>query len=313
VDTIVLDKTGTLTLGKPEISAIVPAGGWDERELLAIAASVEQKSEHPLAHAVLKRAQAEGIQLSSIEDVRAIPGKGLAGTVNQHRVAAGNAALLRDLGVTVPASATPTSTATVLHIALDETYCGWLEAQDSLRSGAKQTIEILHQLGLQTAMLTGDSKAAARAIAAETGITDVRAELLPDDKLSAIRDLQAAGRKVAMVGDGINDAAALAQADAGLAMGTGTDLAREAGDAILLRGEPRQIIDAIRLARQTLRIMRQNLAWALGYNLLGIPIAAGILYPSMGILLSPVIASAAMALSSVSVLSNSLRLRSFSA
>jgi Cu+-exporting ATPase len=313
IDTIALDKTGTLTLGKPEITSVHPAAGWSERDLLAIAASLEQQSEHPLAHAVTKRAQAEGLQLTAVADLRVAPGKGVTGTVNQHMVSAGNAALMRDLGITVPDAADAKSGATLLHIAVDGNYSGRLEAQDVLRPGARNSIEALHKLGLRTVMLTGDSKTAAEPIAREAGVDQVMAELLPDGKLAAIRDLQAAGRKVAMVGDGINDAAALAQADAGLAIGTGTDLAREAGDAILLRGEPQQIVDAIHLARQTLRVMRQNLGWALGYNVLGIPVAAGVLYPLLGILLSPVIASAAMALSSVSVLSNSLRLRSFSA
>jgi P-type Cu+ transporter len=313
VDTIVLDKTGTLTIGKPEINAIYPATGWNQSELLTVAASVERQSEHPLAHAVLKKAESEGIQLSPVTDLRITPGKGLSGTVNQQVVSAGNAALMHDLGVELPLSAIASQTATPLHVAVDGVYRGWLEVQDSLRPNTKQAIAALHKLGLRTMILTGDSKAVAESIAREAGIDDVRAELLPDGKLEAIRELQAAGGKVAMVGDGINDAAALAQADAGLAIGTGTDLAREAGDAILLRGEPQQIVDAIRLGRQALRVMRQNLGWALGYNIIGIPVAAGILYPLMGILLSPIIASAAMALSSVSVLSNSLRLRSFSA
>jgi len=313
IDTVVLDKTGTLTLGKPEVINITPATGWSQSELLAIAASVEQQSEHPLAHAVIQRASTQGVQLSPVSELRITPGKGLIGTVNQRVVAAGNAALMHELGIDISAAGTVSSAATLLYIAVDGIYSGRLEAQDNLRPGAIEAIEALHRLSLRTAMLTGDSKVAAETIAREAGVDDVRAELLPDGKLSAIRDMQASGRKVAMVGDGINDAAALAQSDAGLAVGTGTDLAREAGDAILLRGEPEQIVDAIRLARQTLRVMRQNLAWALGYNLLGIPIAAGVLYPLMGILLNPVIASAAMALSSVSVLSNSLRLRSFSA
>lgn len=312
VDTVVLDKTGTLTVGKPEITAVHPVDGWSERDLLAIAASLEQQSEHPLAHAVVKRAQHDGIALSPVIGLRVIPGKGVTGTVNELMVAAGNAALMRDLNVGMPTLASAKLSATPLHIAVNGAYRGRLDVQDVLRPGAKKAIEALHALGLKTVMLTGDSKQAAAEIARAAGVDQVTAELLPDGKLAAIRDLQASGHKVAMVGDGINDAAALAQSDAGLAIGTGTDLAREAGDAILLRGEPQQIVDAIRLARQALRVMRQNLGWALGYNVLGIPVAAGVLYPLLGILLSPVIASAAMALSSVSVLGNSLRLRSFS-
>ncbi|HZU10518.1 MAG TPA: heavy metal translocating P-type ATPase [Pseudacidobacterium sp.] len=311
VDTVVLDKTGTLTLGKPEITAIHPANGWDERQLLAVAAALEQSSEHPLAHAVMVHARSEGIQPAPATELRAIPGKGIAGTINGSSAAAGNAALMREHDITI--SSNGTQTATLLHIAVDGVYRGHLEAQDALRPGAKEAIASLQALGMKTIMLTGDNQKAAEKVAREAGLNEVRAELLPEGKLAAIRELQQKGCKVAMAGDGINDAAALAQADAGLAIGTGTDLAREAGDAILLHGDPRQIVGAIRLARQTLRVMRQNLVWAMGYNLIGIPIAAGVLYPALGILLSPVIASAAMAMSSVSVLSNSLRLKGFQA
>ncbi len=310
IDTVVLDKTGTLTIGKPQITAIHPTEGWSEQELLTVAASLEQQSEHPLAHAVVTRAQSDGIGLSSVDDLRVTPGKGVIGTVNHQTIAAGNASLMQDLGIDLPVMSTDSS-ATLLHIAVDGTYRGWLEAQDVLRPGAREAIGKLHALGLKTVMLTGDNEQAANYIAQAAEIDEVKAQLLPDAKLAAIRELQSRGSKVAMVGDGINDAAALVQADAGLAIGTGTDLAREAGDAILLRGEPQQIVDAILLARATVHVMRQNLGWALGYNVLGIPIAAGVLFPVLGILLNPIIASAAMALSSVSVLSNSLRLRSF--
>ncbi len=309
VDTIVLDKTGTLTAGRPQITAIHAANGWDNLQLLTTAAALEQQSEHPLAHAVMERAKAEGLQPSPATDLRVIPGKGIIASWNGHTAAAGNAALMRDLGIALPP--VTTQPATLLHIAVAGTYRGHLEARDTLRPGAKEAIASLRSLGLTTIMLTGDTKQSADAIASNLGLNEVRADLLPEDKLSAIRDLQQQGRKVAMVGDGINDAAALAQADAGLAIGTGTDLAREAGDAILLHGDPRQIVQSIHLARQALRVMRQNLGWAMGYNIVGIPIAAGVLYPALGILLSPVIASAAMAMSSVSVLTNSLRLKGF--
>ena len=311
IDTVVLDKTGTITLGKPQITAILPADGWSAHELLSIAASLEQQSEHPLAHAVLQKAQSEDLSLASVSALRVVPGKGVIGVVGQRTVAAGNIVLMRDLEITLPQLAASDSPATFLYIAVDGKYGGRLDAEDALRPGAKEAISTLHSLGLKTVMLTGDNTQTAEHIAHAAGIEQFRAELLPDAKLAAIRELQSGGRKVAMVGDGINDAAALAQADAGLAIGTGTDLAREAGDAILLHGEPQQIVDAILLARQTVRVMRQNLGWALGYNVVGIPVAAGALYPFFGILLSPVIASAAMALSSVSVLSNSLRLRGF--
>ncbi len=308
VDTVLLDKTGTLTEGKPRITA-VHAVGISEPDLIALAASVERRSEHPLARAVTEYAASRGISTQPASDIQAIPGKGITGSVNNRTVAAGNRALLDQLGI-APSIETP-SAATLLHIAIDGQYAGWLAAEDTLRPGAADTIRALRNLGLRVAMLTGDTRAAADNIAHAAGIDDIRAELLPGEKLAQIRALQAEGRSVAMVGDGINDAAALAQADAGLAIGTGTDLAREAGDAILLRGDPAQIVTALSLARGTLGVMRQNLGWALGYNLLGIPIAAGVLYPFTGLLLNPAVAAAAMALSSVSVLTNSLRLKRF--
>jgi Cu+-exporting ATPase len=310
IDTVALDKTGTLTLGKPRITAIYPANGMSESEILQLTASLEQLSEHPLSRAVTTKAMSEKVQLSTATDVRVIPGKGIVGTVDGRSVAAGSLSLMKELGVQVPNTKSDTPV-TLLHVASNNTYLGRLEAQDMLRPGATEVIDKLHALGLETVMLTGDNAEAANYIAQKAAIDQVKAGLLPDAKLAAIRDLQASGHKVAMVGDGINDAAALAQADAGLAIGSGTDLAREAGDAILLRGEPQQILEAILLARQTVRVMRQNLWWAIGYNVLGIPIAAGVLYPMLGILLNPIIASAAMALSSVSVLSNSLTLRRF--
>ena len=311
VDTVLLDKTGTLTEGRPRITA-VHATGIPEPDLIAFAASIEQRSEHPLARAVSEYAVARGISTLPAANIKAIPGKGLTGTVNNHAVAAGNRALLDELGVIAPASE-DLPAATLLHIVIDGRYAGWLAAEDTLRPAATAAVHALRNLGLRLAMVTGDSRAAADHIARAAGIDEIHAELLPQDKLARIRGLQSDGRSVAMVGDGINDAAALAQADAGLAIGTGTDLAREAGDAILLRGDPAQIVTALSLARQTLRVMRQNLGWALGYNLLGIPIAAGVLYPFTGLLLNPAVAAAAMALSSVSVLANSLRLKRFTA
>jgi len=310
VDTIVLDKTGTLTQGKPEI-ATVRAFGMDEARLVALAASLEQRSEHPLARAVLEYASGKSITLSNAADVRAVPGKGLTGTVEGSAVAAGNRALLADLGIALPDEATSHTGETPLYVAVDGKFAGMLTARDAIRPGAQEAVAMLKRMGLRVAMLTGDSRAAAEEVARTMSLDDVFAELLPEQKLEKIREMQSAGHKVAMVGDGINDAAALAQADAGLAVGTGADLAREAGDAILLRGEPMQIVTSLALARRTLRVMRQNLGWALGYNVVGIPIAAGALYPVMGLLLNPAVAAGAMALSSVSVLANSLRLKSF--
>ena len=310
VDTVVLDKTGTLTEGKPRITAI-HAIGVGETDLLALTASVEQRSEHPLARAVMEYAANRGITATPANSVQAIAGKGVMGLVNGRTIAAGNRALLDELNIAPPVDTPSLSGATLLYIAVDGHLAGYLAAEDTLRPGAVDSVRTLRRMGLRVAMLTGDRHAAANQIAQAAGIDDVHAELLPADKLARIRALQAEGRSVAMVGDGINDAAALAQADAGLAIGTGADLAREAGDAILLRGDPAQIVTALTLARHTLRVMRQNLGWALGYNLLGIPIAAGVLYPFTGLLLNPAVASAAMALSSVSVLANSLRLKRF--
>ncbi len=311
IDTLVLDKTGTLTEGKPEVAAIYPAASSTKDEVLALAVALERRSEHPLARAILGAAEKRNLSPPAAEQIHAVPGKGIQALVNGSRAAAGNAALMRDLGVAIPENTVTEPGTTSMYIAHDGQLLGVIEARDILRKSAAATIAALRRLGIRTAMLTGDTASTADAIARAAGIDQVWAGLLPDQKLEKIRDLQQQGHRVAMAGDGINDAAAISQADAGLAMGTGADLTREAGDAILLHGEPRQILDALLLARQTLRVMRQNLGWAFGYNLLGIPIAAGVLYPAFGILLSPAIASAAMALSSVSVLSNSLRLGRF--
>jgi Cu+-exporting ATPase len=311
VDTVVLDKTGTLTEGKPEVTAVLPAAGVSEEEVLAVAAALEQRSEHPLARAILSAAEKRGLNVPPAEAVRAVPGKGIQGTVAGRSAAAGNPALMNELGVAISAGSGREAGTTQMLIAREGALLGVIEARDALRASAAEAIRGLRRLGIRTAMLTGDSPATAQAIASAAGIDEVWAGLLPAQKLEKIRELQGQGRRVAMAGDGINDAAAISQADAGLAMGTGADLAREAGDAILLHGEPRQMLDAVLLARRALRTMRQNLGWAFGYNLLGIPVAAGALYPAFGILLSPALASAAMALSSVSVLANSLRLRGF--
>jgi Cu+-exporting ATPase len=315
VDSIAFDKTGTLTEGRPRIAAVfaAPDSAWPQSELLRIAAAVEQRSEHPLAAAVVAYAKAQGLEtttLPAVQDLRAIPGKGVVGNVDGKAVALGNAALFAELHLPLKElSAHPS--ATLLHMAIDGRHIATFAAQDTLRQNAKATLQKLSGMGLSIHMLTGDTPAAAQAIAAEAGIATVHAGLLPQDKLTVVRQMQQQGHRVAMAGDGVNDAAALAQADAGLAMGTGTDMAREAGDIVLLHGDIASIATAIQIARQTVHVMRQNLGWALGYNVIGIPVAAGVLYPAFGILLSPVIASAAMALSSTSVLLNSLRLRRY--
>ncbi len=310
VDTVLFDKTGTLTEGAPSVIAILPAAGWTEEGLLALAASAEQRSEHPLARAVLRAAESQHLPLQPIEDSQARPGMGVEAAVGDTRVLAGNAKLLREHGVDVSDSASDADQqgATTLYIAADKTYAGLLLCRDTVRVEAGAALASMRRLGLRTVLLTGDSLAAAEPVRAELGIDEVEAALSPEQKLQRIQALQQAGSRVLMVGDGINDAAAIAQADAGLGMGSGTDLAREAGDAVLLRGDLRAVAATIELARHTRRVMQQNLGWAAIYNVLAIPLAAGA-FARFGLLLSPAVAGAAMALSSVSVLLNSLRLR----
>jgi Cu+-exporting ATPase len=314
VDTVLFDKTGTLTEGKPSVVAVLPARGWTEEQLLQISASAEQRSEHPLARAVLRAAEARGVALLPIEEFQATPGMGLEATVNGVEVLAGNARLLEEHGISIPKTAIEFSAeagATALHIAQSGSYVGTLLCRDALREDAAVALRALRELNLEPIMLTGDTVAAAQPLADTLGIREVYAGLSPEQKLERIRELQRRGARVLMLGDGINDAAAIAQADSGIGMGTGTELAREAGDAILLHGDLGAMVAALQLARATRRIMKQNLGWAAGYNLLAVPIAAGALWAAFGILLSPAVASAAMALSSVSVLLNSLRLRNW--
>jgi Cu+-exporting ATPase len=310
LDAIVLDKTGTLTVGRPVLTAIHALGICAENDLLRLAAAAEERSNHPLAHAIVDAAKSRGLAWPSAEDVQVLPGRGLTAKVEVRDCLLGNEALFKEFSIPLPTDGPPSDPGvTRLWMALDSIPAGYFDARDALRPDAAQAVAALRSAGLRVVMLTGDSAAAAAPIAQQAGITEIEAGLDPAGKLARIRALQASGLRVAMVGDGINDAAALAQADAGIAMGTGADLAQEAGDVLLLRAHPAAIPAAIDLARSTLRVMRQNLAWAAAYNLLGIPLAAGVLYPSFHILLSPWLAAAAMALSSVSVLANSLRLR----
>jgi Cu+-exporting ATPase len=311
-DVIVLDKTGTLTVGRPVLTAVHALGDCAENDLLRLAAAAEERSNHPLAHAVVDAAKSRGLAWPSAEDVQVLPGRGLAAKVEGRNCQLGNDALFKEFLIPLPISMPPLEPGvTRLWMALDNVVAGFFDARDALRPDAAEAVAALRRDGLRVLMLTGDSAAAAAPIAQQAGITEIEAGLDPAGKLARIRALQQNGLHVAMVGDGINDAAALAQADAGIAMGTGADLAQEAGDVLLLRAHPAAIPAAIDLARSTLRVMRQNLIWAIGYNLLGIPLAAGVLYPSFHILLTPWLAAAAMALSSVSVLANSLRLRSW--
>jgi len=310
LDAIVLDKTGTLTVGRPVLESIHALAGQVDEDLLRLAAGVEERSNHPLAHAVVDAARSRGLTWAAAEDVQVLPGRGLSGKVEGHACLLGNEALFAEFFIKLPKeTAAPEPGVTRLWMALDNAPVGYFDARDALRADAAGAVTALRAAGLRVLMLTGDSAAAAEPIAEQAGISEVEAGLDPAGKLAQIRALQKSGLRVAMVGDGINDAAALAQADAGIAMGSGADLAQEAGDVLLLRAQPAAIVAALGLARQTLRVMRQNLGWAAGYNLLGIPLAAGVLYPEFHVLLSPWVAAAAMALSSVSVLGNSLRLR----
>ena len=317
LDVVVLDKTGTLTVGRPVLSGVRSLTPRSTNDLLHLAAAAEEQSNHPLSHAVIDHARTLGLTWPPAQDLQIYPGRGLSAKVEGQLCLLGNEALFRESFVPLPTSVPhPQPGVTRLWMALDNLTVGYFDARDALRPDAAKAIAVLRRLGpapngLRVLMLTGDTAAAAEPIAREAGITEVEAGLDPAAKLARIRALQSQGLRVAMVGDGINDAAALAQADAGIAMGSGADLAQEAGDVLLLRAQPSAIPDALNLARATLRVMRQNLLWAVGYNVLGIPLAAGLLYPAFHILLTPWLAAAAMALSSVCVLANSLRLRAW--
>ena len=314
VDVLVVDKTGTLTEGKPRVMTVVPVSSVSETDLLRVAAGLEQNSEHPLAGAIIAGAQERGLTLAKPKDFRSFTGKGVVGTVEGQVVAVGTVSFLRELGVDTEAfvaQAEPLRQEgqTVMFVALDGKPAGLLGVADPIKASTPEAIELLHQEGLRVVMLTGDSKTTAQAVARRLHIDDVQAEVLPDQKTAVIKQLQAEGRIVAMAGDGINDAPALAQAQVGIAMGTGTDVAIESAGVTLVRGDLRAIARARRLSRGTMKNIRQNLFFAFVYNVLGVPIAAGVLYPFVGVLLSPMIASAAMTFSSVSVIANALRLR----
>ena len=314
MDTFVFDKTGTLTNGRPEVTDVLPARAFDARALLSLAASVENGSEHPLAQAVVRRARAEGAPVDDAGDFRALEGMGVEGRVAGQRVLVGSRRLVEGAGTDVsslfgPAEALAGEGKTLAFVAVDGRSAGLLALADTLKPSARETVDKLRRSGHRVIMLTGDNARTARALAAEAGIEDVQADVLPGDKAEVVRRLQAEGRRVAMVGDGINDAPALAQADVGLALGTGTDVAMASADITLISGDLGTVVAAVELSRRTIRTIRQNLFWAFVYNVVGIPVAAGALYPFLGLLLDPMIASAAMAMSSVSVVTNSLRLR----
>jgi Cu+-exporting ATPase len=318
VDTLVVDKTGTLTQGKPKLAAFsaaapAPQAPSDANELLRLAASLERASEHPLGAAIVQGALDRKMQLSQPTDFTYLPGKGIQGKVDGRRVAVGNAALMVEAGSLANAQE-PFLHATVpggtgVGVAIDGRYAGTLILADPLKPSTAETIRALRSHGIRVVMLTGDHRTTAAQIAQALGIDEFEAEVLPDGKLEIIRKLQGQGRVVAMAGDGINDAPALAQADVGIAMGTGTDIAMESGGITLVKGDLTGILRARKLSQATMRNIRQNLFFAFIYNAIGVPIAAGILYPFFGILLSPIFAAAAMSFSSVSVITNALRLR----
>ena len=316
VKAIVLDKTGTLTQGKPSVTDVLPAGAMAVDELVRLAAAAERGSEHPLGEAIVVHARERGLTLAELSGFAAIPGHGVEATVEDRRVLAGNRKLMRDRSIDIAALEEPAQRLadqgrTPMFIAVDGRAAGLIAVADTLKAGSPEAVAELHRLGLQVAMITGDNRRTAEAIAKQVGIDRVLAEVLPGDKAEAVKQLQAEGLRVAMVGDGINDAPALAQADVGIAIGTGTDVAMAAADITLMSGDLRGVVTAIALSKATMRNIKQNLFWAYIYNTIGIPLAAGLLYPFLGILLNPVFAALAMALSSVSVVSNALRLRGF--
>lgn len=314
VDTLIIDKTGTLTEGKPKLMEVVTSSGFEQNEALRLVASLEQSSEHPLASAIVKGAQAKGITLSTVQNFSSTTGKGVQGIVDGHNVALGNAAMFTSLGIdssplTPAAEQLRAKGQTAMFAAIDGKPAAIISVADPIKATTPEALKQLKAEGLRIVMLTGDSKATAKAIAEQLGIDDYEAEVLPERKSELVRQLQDQGRKVAMAGDGVNDAPALAQAHVGIAMGTGTDVAMESAGVTLVKGDLIGIVRARRLSHATMRNIRQNLFFAFVYNALGVPVAAGLLYPFFGLLLSPVIASAAMALSSVSVIMNSLRLK----
>jgi Cu+-exporting ATPase len=313
VNTLVIDKTGTLTEGKPRLTAVIPAEGFDELQLLQSASSLEKASEHPLAAAIIAGAKDKGIELVAVADFQSVTGKGVTGTLQDKRIGIGNAALMQDLGA-IPRSLTDRAESlqkggqTVMFIASDGRFAGLIAVADPIKDSAREAIKELRESGIKVIMVTGDNHTTAAAVAEKLGI-DFEADVLPETKAEVVKKLQSQGAIVAMAGDGVNDAPALAQAHVGIAMGTGTDVAMETGGITLVKGDLRGIVKARRLSQRTMSNIRQNLFFAFIYNALGVPLAAGALYPFFGWLLNPMIAAAAMSFSSVSVIANALRLR----
>ncbi len=314
VDVLVVDKTGTLTEGKPKLVSVRSVAGFDDDEILQLAASLERASEHPLAEAIVQGAIENNIKLTATLDFKSVTGKGVTGYIDGHSVALGNIKLLQSLAIDpgeLPEQADlrRVDGQTVMLVAVDGKAAGLIGVADPIKASTKEAIEDLHKAGVDVVMLTGDSKTTANAVASKLNIDRVEAEVLPDQKASIVKQLQAEGKIVAMAGDGINDAPALAQAHVGIAMGTGTDVAMESASITLVKGDLRGIVRARRLSHAVMNNIRQNLFFAFIYNSLGVPVAAGVLYPVFGLLLSPIIAAAAMSFSSVSVIVNSLRLK----
>ncbi|MFM8301564.1 MAG: heavy metal translocating P-type ATPase, partial [Gemmatimonadota bacterium] len=315
VDTVVVDKTGTVTEGRPVVTDLVRVDdALTDETMLGLVAAVERRSEHPLADAIVREAATRGLTLSEVAGFASLTGRGARGMVEGRAVLVGNAALLTEQGIDAGAltregDRLADAGRTVLFIAIDGRAIGVIAVADPIRPTSREVIAAMRARGLEVVLLTGDDARVGEAVAREAGIARVVAGVLPEGKVAEVQRLQREGRVVAMVGDGINDAPALAQADVGMAMGSGADVATDAADVVLMRGDLRVASQALTLAHRTMRTMRQNLFWAFAYNVIGIPVAAGVLYPTFGILLSPVVASAAMAFSSVSVVTNALRLR----
>jgi Cu+-exporting ATPase len=312
----VFDKTGTLTKGEPAVTDVLPANGFDLDTVLRLAASAERASEHPLGEAIVRRAKEAGLRLEDPQHFEAIPGHGIHATVDGRKLLLGNLKLMTQEQVHLgsleeEAKVLAEAGKTPMFLAVDGDAAGIIAVADTLKPNSREAVDALHRLGLLVLMITGDNRRTAEAISKQVGIDRVLAEVLPEDKAEQVKKLQEEGRRVAMVGDGINDAPALAQADVGIAMGTGTDVAMEASDITLISGDLRGVVTAIALSKRTLRTIKQNFFWAFIYNTVLIPVAAGILYPVWGILMSPILAGGAMAFSSVSVVSNSLRLKRF--
>jgi Cu+-exporting ATPase len=314
VDTLVVDKTGTLTEGKPQLVDVVPSAGWEESNLLRLAASLERASEHPLAAAIVRGAEERGLGLEDCSDFESLTGRGVRGRIGDRQVALGNRRLLDEMnvnpdGITDRADEMRADGQTVMFLAVDGKLAGLLGVADPIKSSTPEAVAKLRDDQLRIVMLTGDNRRTAQAVAAKLGLDEVIADVLPERKAEVVKDLQGQGHVVAVAGDGINDAPALAQAQVGVAMGTGTDVAMESAGVTLVKGDLRGIARARTLSRATMRNIRQNLFFAFLYNALGVPIAAGVLFPVLGLLLSPIVAAAAMSFSSVSVVGNALRLR----